>query len=295
GLNDLAALVRNDEESTCRTAVMEGQAMIVLLDYILAPAGRSVQDSPKLVEAMQASMEKTQDSPMFDRAPLLLQEELIFPYRQGMTFIKELLVAGGKKLAYTGVLDNMPKTTREILEPKEYLAGRRVPPLLLPDLGFLKKDYEAFDAGAVGEFDVVILLKVYAEDAVAQRLSPDWRGGAYYAAGKRGAKPADRNSTAHIGLYYISKWASEASAREFAKVYASALPQRYKGWQRAAADSAQPGLDKYLSSDGAIFIQQTGDAVIISESFDAETAGKLIKAGLKQAQAQTSQPVTANK
>ncbi|HMF88995.1 MAG TPA: hypothetical protein VKL40_00015 [Candidatus Angelobacter sp.] len=284
GLNDLAALVRNDEESTCRTAVMEGQAMIVLLDYILAPAGRSVQDSPKLVEAMQASMEKTQDSPMFDRAPLLLQEELIFPYRQGMTFIKELLVAGGKKLAYTGVLDNLPKTTREILEPKEYLAGRRVPPLLLPDLGFLKKDYEAFDAGAVGEFDVHILLKVYAEAAVAQRLSPDWRGGAYYAAGKRGAKPTDRNSSAHIGLYYISKWASEASAREFAKIYASALPGRYTGLQRAAADPAQPGLEKYLSSDGPIFIQQTGDTVVVSESFDAETAGKLIKAGLKQAQ-----------
>jgi hypothetical protein len=284
GLEDLDAMIRNDEESTCRTAVMEGQAMIVLLDYMLAPAGRSVQDSPKLVDAMQASMEKSKDSPIFDRAPLLLQEELIFPYRQGMTFIKELLVAGGKKLAYTGVLDNMPKTTREILEPKEYLAGHRVPPLLLPDLKFLKKDYEAFDAGAVGEFDVVVLLKVYAEDAVAQRLSPDWRGGAYYAAGRRGAKPADANATAHIGLYYISKWASEDSAREFAKVYASALAQRYSGLQRVEPDPAQPGLAKYLSNDGPIFIQQTGSAVVAVESFDPETAGKLIKAGLKQAQ-----------
>jgi hypothetical protein len=289
GLDDLDALVRNDEESTCRTAVMEGQAMIVLLDYILAPAGRSVQDSPKLVDAMQASMEKSKDSPIFDRAPLLLQEELIFPYRQGMTFIKELLVAGGKKLAYTGVLDNLPKTTREILEPKEYLAGHRVPPLLLPDLGFLKKDYEAFDAGAVGEFDVEVLLKVYAEDAVAQRLSPEWRGGAYYAAGKRGVKPADPNSSSHIGLYYISKWASEASAREFAKIYASALPQRYSGLQRTQPDPAKPGLERFLTSDGPVFIQQTGNAVVAVESFDQETAGKLIKAGLKQA-AETGKP-----
>jgi hypothetical protein len=289
GLDDLDALLRNDEESTCRSAVMEGQAMIVLLDYILAPSGRSVQDSPKFVDLMQGRMEKGGESPIFDRAPLLLQEELVFPYRQGMTFIKELLLAGGKKLAYTGVLDNMPKTTREILEPKEYLAGHRVPPLLLPDLGFLKKDYEAFDAGAVGEFDVVVLLKVYAEDAVAQRLSPDWRGGAYFAAGRRGAKPADPNSSAHIGLYYISKWANEASAREFAKIYASALPQRYSGLQRAQPDPAQPGLEKYLTKDGSIFIQQTGTAVVAVESFDPETAGKLIKAGLKQAE-QNPQP-----
>ncbi len=293
GLDDLTAVIRNDEESTCRTAVMEGQAMIVLLDYILAPAGRSVQESPKLVDVMQASMEKSKDSPIFDRAPLLLQEELIFPYRQGMTFIKELLVAGGKKLAYTGVLDRMPKTTREILEPKEYLAGRRVPPLYLPDLGFLKKNYEAFDAGAVGEFDVEVLLKVYAEEAVALRLGPDWRGGAYYAAGRRGVKPGDRNSTAHIGLYYISKWASEASAREFAKIYASALPQRYTGLERAQPDPAQTRLEKYVSSDGPIFIQQTGNAVVAVESFDPETADKLIKAGVKQVQAQDQE--TANK
>ncbi|HET9366038.1 MAG TPA: hypothetical protein VFP71_13605, partial [Candidatus Angelobacter sp.] len=32
GLKDLDGLVRNDEESTCRSAVMEGQAMIVLID-----------------------------------------------------------------------------------------------------------------------------------------------------------------------------------------------------------------------------------------------------------------------
>jgi hypothetical protein len=50
GLEDLDALIRNDEESTCRTAVLEGQAMIVLLDYVLAPAGRSVAESPKLVD-----------------------------------------------------------------------------------------------------------------------------------------------------------------------------------------------------------------------------------------------------
>jgi hypothetical protein len=292
GLEDLNAVVRNDEESTCRQAVMEGQAMIVLLDYILAPAGRTVQDSPATADIMVASMEKSKDSPIFDRAPLLLQEELIFPYREGMTFIKELLVAGGKKLAYTGVLDRMPKTTREIMEPKEYLAGHRVPPLFLPDLSFLKPDYEAFDAGAVGEFDVAILLKVYAEEAVAKRLGPDWRGGAYYAAGRKGIKPTDRNSSAHVGLYYISKWSNEASAREFAKIYASALPQRYTGLQRAQPDPAQPGLEKYLSSDGPIFIQQSGTTVVAVESFDPATAMKLIKAGLKQAQEQGLETAT---
>src|SRR5215472_7889255 len=214
GLDDLNLVVREDEQSTCRSAIMEGQAMIVYLDYVLAPNGTSVEKSPKIVDIMQSSMEKSSDSPIFDSAPLLLQQELIFPYRQGMAFIKALLVSGGKQLAYRGVLDRMPQTTREIMEPAEYLAGRRVPPLLLPDLGFLKKEYEPYDAGAIGELDVSILLQVYGDDAIAKRLSREWRGGSYYAAGRKGVKPSDPNSSAHVGLYYISKWSSEAAARE---------------------------------------------------------------------------------
>ncbi|HLK08936.1 MAG TPA: hypothetical protein VKV30_13365 [Candidatus Angelobacter sp.] len=284
GLDDLDELIRNDEASTCRSAVLEGQAMIVLLDYVLAPQGGSVEKTPQVVDLMQSSMDKSRGSPVFDSAPLLLQEQLAFPYRQGMQFIKDLLVAGGKQLAYTGVLGRMPQTTREIMEPKEYLAGRRVPPLLLPDMDFLKKDYEPYDAGAVGQLDVSLLLRIYADEKVDKQLSPEWRGGSYYAAGRRGAKPPDRNSSAHIGLFYVSKWATEAAAQEFAKVYAGALPKRYADLHRTHPSTGWvPGRAVYDSSDGLIFIQQTGNAVVAVESFDEANAGKLIEAGLRQA------------
>jgi hypothetical protein len=283
GLDDLAGLISNDEESTCRSSVLEGQAMIVLLDYVLAPQGGSVEKTPQVVDLMQASMDKSRGSPVFDSAPLLLQEELAFPYRQGMKFIKDLLVAGGKQLAYTGVLARMPQTSREIMESKEYLAGRRVPPLLLPDLGFLKKDYEPYDAGAVGQLDVSILLRIYADETLDKRLSTEWRGGSYYAAGRKGAKPTDRNSSAHIGLFYVSKWATEVAAHEFAKTYAGALSKRYDSLRHVAANENLPGRDQYTSADGPIFIQQTGNVVVAVESFDEDVAKKLIEAGLKQA------------
>src|ERR1041384_472839 len=281
GLDNLDELIRNDEESTCRSAVLEGQAMIVLLDYVLAPSEGSVAKAPQIVDLMQAQMDKSRGSPVVDSAPLLLQEELAFPYRQGMKFIRDLLVVGGKQLAYKGVLERMPQTTREVMEPKEYLAGHRVPPLLLPDFGFLKKDYEPFDAGAVGELDVNILLRVYADDDVAKRLTPEWRGGAYSPAGRKGAKPPDRNSTAHIGLYYISKWATEEAAQDFAKVYTAALSKRYKELHRVPADAAIPGRNAYSSADGPIFIQQTGNTVIAIESFDQDFAKKLMQTGVK--------------
>jgi hypothetical protein len=287
GLEDLDALIRNDEESTCRSAVLEGQAMIVLLDYVLAPQEQSVEKMPQVVDLMQASMDKSRDSPVFDSAPLLLQEQLSFPYRQGMKFIKDLLVAGGKKLAYNGVLERMPQTTREVMEPKEYLAGHVVPPLLLPDFSLLKKDYEAYDAGAMGELDVNVLLRVYGDEKLATKLSPEWRGGSYYAAGRRNAKPPNKDSSAHIGLFYVSKWATAEAAQEFAKAYADALPKRYESLHRASTASTA-GLDQYSSADGPIFIQQTGNMVVAVESFEEVVAKKLIEAGLKPAAAEAT-------
>ncbi len=285
GPADPNALIQIDEESGCRTAVLEGQAMIVLVDYILAPAGRSVENSPNFVDMMTSQMEQGEESPLFASAPLLLKEELTFPYAQGMKFIQVLLTNGGKKLAFSGVLERMPRTTREILEPQEYLAGRRVSPLTLPDLDFLKDNFEPFDAGAIGQLDVKILLKQYANGDVASRLSREWRGGSYYAAGRKGVKPADPNSSAHIGLFYVSRWSNEKSAQEFAKIYASSLAQRYSNLERVPSRGNNSGRDKYSSSDGPIFIAQQGDLLVVVESFDEATAEKLIQAAQKHSSA----------
>jgi hypothetical protein len=226
-------------------------------------------------------MDKSRDSPVFDSAPLLLQEQLAFPYRQGMKFIKDLLVSGGKQLAFNGVLARMPQTTREIMEPREYLAHHVIAPLLLPDFSFLKKDYEPYDAGAMGELDVNILLRVYADETLAKKLTPDWRGGSYYAAGRKDAKPPNKDSSAHIGLFYVSKWATAEAAQDFAKAYAEALPKRYQSLHRDTSRASTPGLDQFTSADGPIFIQQTGNMVVVTESFEEDVARKLIEAGLK--------------
>jgi hypothetical protein len=178
-------------------------------------------------------------------------------------------------------------TSREILQPEEYIAGNVVPPLLLPDMGFLKSNWEPFDAGAVGQLDVSILLKQYAEDAVADRLSPEWRGGSYYAVGRKGVKPADPNTSAHIGLIYVSKWSSEKAAQEFAKIYASALPSRYDKLEHLPPQSV-PGRDKYSSADGPVYIQQNGALVIAVESFEDAVAERVIQAVLTQ---QTKPPM----
>ena len=273
----------NDEESSARQAVIEGQAMVVLLDYSLAPTGKTLLNSPQIVQALKDGMlVGTADTPTFRDAPIFLKEELTFPYRYGLDFTAALLQAGGKELAYAGAFKDPPKTTREIMEPQTYFAHEKLEPVKMIDMEKDFKGYDAFDIGAMGEFDVDVLVEQYAGAKEAAAIYPAWRGGYYYA----GKPKADKS--APIGVLYVSRWSSDAKASEFAAVYAKSLAQRYQerqglGMDGKVADDAPPadswrtlrGRHAWLTEEGTVVIEVRGDAVLISESLDEETTHRV--------------------
>ena len=272
-----------DEESSARQAVIEGQAMVVLMDYSLAPTGKTMLTAPQIVEALkQGMLVGTADSPAFRDAPIFLKEELTFPYRFGLDFTAALLQAGGKELAYAGAFKDPPKTTREIMEPQTYMAHEKLEPLKLIDMEKDFKDYDPFDIGAMGEFDVDVLVEQYAGRNEADAIYPEWRGGYYFAGKPKGDKSAP------IGVLYISRWSSPAKAAEFAAVYAKSLAARYQkrqglGTDGKVANDAPPvdswrtlrGRHAWLTEEGVVMIEVRGDAVLISESLDDETTKRV--------------------
>jgi hypothetical protein len=273
--------IESDEESAAHQAVVEGQAMVVLIDYELAPAGQSVVDAPQIVEALKVGMQMgTADSIEFRNAPLYIKEALTFPYRYGLDFEMHLLTKMGKDRAYTGVFRNPPRTTREIMEPHVYLSGEKLAAMPLPDFKKDFKNYEKFDVGAVGEFDVAILVEQYQGEELSKRLYPHWRGGYYYAARPRG------DSSVPLGLLYVSRWSSAEKASEFAWVYAKGLEKRYKRAHEVGEDSSKPkpanytvetltGKHAWLTEEGSVFIEVQGDTVLVSESLDQDTTERV--------------------
>ncbi len=116
-----------EEAQSARESVLEGQAMLVLLDYMLAPAGRSVADSPAVVDAMKDAMVEGGQTPMFGKAPLFLREALTFPYTYGLEFERQVLEKKGRDAAYKGVFEKPPRDTRQVMEPDTYLKGESIP------------------------------------------------------------------------------------------------------------------------------------------------------------------------
>ena len=128
------AAVQQDEVGDARQAVVEGQAMVTLVDYMLAPTGQTIVSSPQIANALkQGMLVGTADSPEFQNAPIYIKEALTFPYRYGIDFIAELLRSGGKERAFASALANPPYSSRQIMEPATYLSGEAISPLPLPN------------------------------------------------------------------------------------------------------------------------------------------------------------------
>jgi len=279
--------IENDEIDSAREAVVEGQAEAMMLEYELAPVGRSISDSPDLVETMESQMANgTDDSTVFKDAPIFLRESLTFPYSYGLNFVVKLMQKGGKQKAFAAVLAKPPHTTRQIMQPETYLSDEKIEPMRVPDFKHDFKDYVKFDIGAMGEFDVAVLVEQYAGKKLSDEMYPEWRGGYYYASRAKG------DVAAPLGLMYASRWSSAAKASEFAEIYARALQQRYKkveevsepSWPKTAKHKDQDGKIKtevlngrhaWTTEEGAVVIEEHGDTVLVCESLDASTTEAL--------------------
>ena len=265
--------IANDEVTAARQAVVEGQAMVTLIDYLLLPTGKDVMSAPQIVDAMKAGMAAgTIDSIEFRNAPLYLKKALTFGYLYGLDFTIELLKSGGKQKGFAGAFANPPRTTREIMEPATYLSNEKIDPMSVPDFENDFKDYERYDIGAIGEFDVAILLEQYAGENAAQPLYPKWRGGYYYAVRSK------TDSSSPIGLLYVSRWADSVSAEKVAGIYAGSLKTRYKTAEPVPS-TKETSVDQrtWKTEEGNVVIARKEDLVMVTESLDAETTRKLAK------------------
>jgi hypothetical protein len=268
-----------DEADTAREAVAEGQAMVVFLDWGLAPKGQSLAKLPDIAAQLDDLDGDDGDSPVMKRAPLLLKESLLFPYREGLNFEQVVLKDQGAEAAFAGALDRPPGTSYEIMHPRAWEKQEHPTLLTMPDIHpLIDVDYAPYDIGVMGALDVRILAQLFAGKAGAAELTPQWDGGMYYAAQSRAAKtPQEKDSTKSVALLYLSQWKSEEAAANFAAVYADNLKRKYTNVHMQPNDESEGRGDEsvFTTEEGPVLIATVGRGVFISESFPLPLARKL--------------------
>ena len=282
--------IQTDEADTAREAVAEGQAMVSFVDYTLKPMNKTLLDAPDLLDRFKDAAGDTSGSPVMARAPLLLQQSLLFPYSEGLGFEQAVLVKSGREAAFAGTLANPPSSSFEILHPEAYLNHVPVPVLRLPDIHpLLDAEWTPYDVGVMGELDVRIMAELFGGQQVSREIAPAWSGGIYYAAQKKSAVTQQaKESTGSLGLLYYSRWKNPAAAEAFMKIYAGYLVKKYSGVRRREKDEAYAIEQIYSTSEGDVLLSIAGSSVYVGEGFPLEQSRALrdLIAG-----AQTSGPI----
>jgi hypothetical protein len=273
------AHLQTDEAGTAREAAVEGQAMVSFADYLInqQQPGKTLKDLPQVGTQISNGAGDASDSPVLARAPLVLQEALLFPYTKGLAFEQAVLLRKGADAAFTGVLMQPPNSSYEVMNPSAYLERVPVPVMAMPNIHPLidEAGYEPYDIGVMGELDVHMTTELFGGRPLAEALAPQWDGGIYFAAQRKNATPAEKQTTKSIALLYSSKWKDENAARSFMGVFEQQLGRQYNGLERRKQDESGEDERVYTTREGDVVLSVEGERVWVSEGFEMPLARKL--------------------
>src|SRR4051812_27249794 len=119
GARDLA-LQKDTDGGLALHSLLEGEATLVMLDYVLDKAGQKLDDvlaNTEMLSMLTSSLaaDKTIDA----STPRYFAESLKFPYAEGLMLVIDGYRRGGWKMV-DRMDENPPRSTREVFHPSEY-------------------------------------------------------------------------------------------------------------------------------------------------------------------------------
>ena len=249
----------NDDQALAASALVEGDATLVMNQYMLGNLSTSV-----LKDSLASAF--TTDVRQLVAAPRFLRETLVFPYLKGQEFCQALYAHGGWQ-ALADAFRHPPSSTSQILHPERFLSQPRQEPVpVLYGNTTVKSQPPTLD-NVVGEFGLRLLLTTWLKDETrAAELAADWAGDRYLFYGD-----AKANS-------YVWKcvWSSEAAAREFTTAAQVDWQSRYgvetpgKPLVGGLAGSQKTTLSSRLPNGRELRIFQENQTVTLEEAQNAD-------------------------
>jgi hypothetical protein len=258
-----------------RRAVVEGDGIAVMIDVMFArqklaldwsapdAAGMIMKDMGTPGTAGTGAGSGSDD---FDRAPFVLRETLIFPYRAGFGFVAAL-----KHHAPWSAVDaafrKPPRSTEQVLHPERYLAGDEPIPVHV-DVPAALHGWAVATSTVWGELGFDLFLRAHSVDAsIAGEASEGWGGDRMVVL----MKPGDTAPEHGIGVARM-EWDSEADAIEAAEAASRALDHLVAGATVEHTDTRT----RWLALDGtAAWVERRGPSVVLVVGAPASLADAL--------------------
>ena len=211
---------KSDEAQAARMAVVEGQAMWIMLESQMRKTGATLKGNSAAIDIMLPNMGKLAADayPVFTKAPLYLRETLLFPYTAGLLFQQAVLEKNGKS-GFADVLRNPPASTQQIIHPDKYFSATAQTRPAVPPMANLK-EFDKLTSGSIGELDFKILLQQYVGEPESRAISPKLRGGLF--------DLLEHKKEKYAVLRWSAEWDSPETARAFFADYEKVLRGKSK-------------------------------------------------------------------
>jgi hypothetical protein len=186
---DLSAIMKKDRKAQdddrvlAHQAVMEGDGMAVMLNYLLEPAGRNFSQIPDLVFVMRSQFWGMESQfQVFSAAPMYMKEILLFPYGYGGAFLQKVWAKDPSWAAINKIYSDLPSSTEQIIHPEKYLGPRDDPkPVVLEDpSAALGSGWKRTYKNTLGEFSTFLMLKQFIPEEQARRAATGWGGDQFW-------------------------------------------------------------------------------------------------------------------
>ena len=222
----------------------------------------STQD---LLDVMTSSSDGSND--LLSRVPAVVRTEMLFPYIDGLSFVRQAYKASGNSFA--GVDDlfvTPPESTAQILHPQKYRDHVHPEDVQLPALAErLGQQWRHVGDGTLGELDTRVLLEQYGDRLEAAHVASAWSGDRWQLLEK----------DAHSAIVLKWTWTTEADAANFFSAYGRALRTRFPN---AVTDEASSSRQALTTPIYATDLRVQGRQVIAVIAFDRDAATAITNA-----------------
>jgi hypothetical protein len=170
---------QNDDRTLAHQALMEGDGMVVMIQYILEPMKRHFSQLPDLGFFMRTQISTMQAKfPVFKSSPPYLQEVLLFPYGYGASFLQYSWTHNPSWEAVNKIYSDLPSSTEQIMHPEKYFTNRDMPkPVNATGLAAkLGSNWKVTYKNVMGEFSLGLLLSLHFTEEKSRRVVSGWGG-----------------------------------------------------------------------------------------------------------------------
>jgi hypothetical protein len=232
----------NDDAELARESVLEGSAMVAMMEYLLAGSGRSLADLPDIDPSMLIG--DLADTPELKKAPPFLKDALIFPYIDGMRFSAAVLQPTGWS-GLGAIFARPPATTQQIMHPGLYRSAKATAPVALPSLEKkLGDEWKKLDDNIMGEFGWKEVLQQFLGQERAKPLSAAWDGDRYVVFEQKQSK--------RLLLLTRERLDSEEQTQRFFGQYSEALEKKH---QKRANLFRRADFFSFETPEGGVFLR----------------------------------------